>query len=443
MRRTEITGRADSDESPVLDSERGPSSSSVRRGLPPSPQKGSEAVSRIPRTSRVLAAASAAALLASGCSDSSDDGGSAAGEPIPIMVFGSFTQPPYILPEIVTGAQAAVDRINADGGVNGRELELIECDDNGNPNDAAACGRQAVDEDVAAVVGTFTLFGDSVVPLLERANIPYLLPTAISTTELTSPVSFPVQDGSLITAAVGGALQPEACGNVATMATDFDQSYSNFEEFWEPAIRGFGATEVNAVYVPAAATDMAPFVAQASSAGAECLAVVTGAQQTAAVIRETRASGSQARVATTSLGLPESVLEQLGEDGNGVLAVSPFFLPSTDEPVAVQAAEDIAEVDAEAPVNDAALNAYAAVLVFAEVADGLEEVTGEAVLKALDSAGPIDVGLFAPVDFGDGSFLPSVPRLAQSVFQVYVGEDGRYVPSDQPAIDLRTAYNGN
>jgi len=390
------------------------------------------------RTSRfaIPVVAAAAALVLSGCT-SSDTGGSE-GEPIRIMVLGSFSEPPYILPEIPVGAQAAVDRVNAEGGIDGRELELLVCDDNGNPNDAAACARKAVNEKVAAVVGTFTLFGDSVIPLLEAAGIPDILPVAISNEELSSEISFPLIDGSTVTSAVGGLLaRDEGCTNVATFATDFPQSHDNFDAYWEPAIEGYGADSVTGVFVPATATDMAPFTAQASSAGADCLAFVTGAQQTAAGIVAAQAAGDSVAIAATATALPENVLAQLGAAANGIRATSNFYFPSTGEEIALQAQEDMAKIDDSQPVNDTALNAYAAVLVFAEVAAGLEEITGESIVEALNTAGPIDVGLFAPNDFGDAGFLETAPRLTMSVHQIYVAEDGVYVPSGDEAIDLR------
>src|SRR6185369_17658429 len=103
-------------------------------------------------TAAAIVAAGALSLTA--CS-SGGSGGSKAGsssDPIKIMAFGSFSQPPFAVPEIVTGAQAAVARVNREGGVAGRQVALVTCDDKGNPNGAAACGREAVTDHVAAVV---------------------------------------------------------------------------------------------------------------------------------------------------------------------------------------------------------------------------------------------------------------------------------------------------
>src|SRR5690606_16874500 len=58
--------------------------------------------------------------------------------------------------QLQTGAQAAVDAINAKGGVNGKQLKLVTVDDACDPKQAVAAANRLVDQDkVAAVVGHF------------------------------------------------------------------------------------------------------------------------------------------------------------------------------------------------------------------------------------------------------------------------------------------------
>src|SRR5690625_4188700 len=109
-----------------------------------------------------------------------------------IMVFGAFSQPPFVLPQIETAAQAAVERVNSEGGIDGVSVQLVSCDDQGNPNTAMECGRQAVDEGVDAVVGTFSLFTDNILPVLTEAEIPFIGSVAFSELETTSENSFPI-----------------------------------------------------------------------------------------------------------------------------------------------------------------------------------------------------------------------------------------------------------
>lgn len=394
---------------------------------------------------RILPVAAAAALALTACANdgNSNSGGSGGGssDPITIMAFGGLSKPPFAVPQIEVGAQAAVNRINSEGGVGGRQLRLITCDDLGNPNGAAACGRQAVQENVAGVVGAFTFFGDSIVPLLDKGNIPYILPVARSNEETTNRVSFPVFTGTGAAAGSFGALAEKGCKKVAVLVNDAGGSHALIDQYMTPVAAKTEA-EVMPVYMPPTASDIAPFVAQASAAGADCFEFGVSAQQTSAGLVALAQSGVAALSSSNALALPEVVLGQIAREGEGFLSVSNFFYPSTGEPAAVRLAADMAAVDPESPVDDVSINAYAGVLAFAESAKGLDKVDGAAVLAALEARDTLDVGLFPPVDMSRAGFVKTIPRVAASELIVYVARDGKYVSSGQPNVDLSTLLTG-
>ncbi len=69
-----------------------------------------------------------------------------------------------------------VDQINKDGGVNGKELELIVYDDGGNANKARTFATRLVEDDgiVAMVGGSTTGATMAMVPVFEDAGIPFI-----------------------------------------------------------------------------------------------------------------------------------------------------------------------------------------------------------------------------------------------------------------------------
>lgn len=87
------------------------------------------------------------------------------------------------------GAQSAVNAINAAGGVNGRQLELVVKDDGGNPNSAVSGFNDLIrDEELLGIFGS--TFGSATLafkPLLERTKIPVIAPN--TTHEVTNPAS--------------------------------------------------------------------------------------------------------------------------------------------------------------------------------------------------------------------------------------------------------------
>src|SRR5438552_1411189 len=114
------------------------------------------AVRRIKRASfgAVLGLVVSVALEA--CSSSDAGGGKGAGAPIKIGNISIISSPVTAFPQVKTGVRAAVDELNAKGGVNGRKLELVLCNDKFDPNVAITCAQQMVQQNVAALVGSLS-----------------------------------------------------------------------------------------------------------------------------------------------------------------------------------------------------------------------------------------------------------------------------------------------
>ena len=85
--------------------------------------------------------------------------------------------------------QAFVDSVNAEGGINGRKLELISQDDGFNAQKAVSNAQYLINQKKV-----FALWGDvgtaesvAVMPVTEQAKVPFLFPYALSR-DLTEPV---------------------------------------------------------------------------------------------------------------------------------------------------------------------------------------------------------------------------------------------------------------
>jgi branched-chain amino acid transport system substrate-binding protein len=83
------------------------------------------------------------------------------------------------------GVRLAVERHNAQGGVQGRPVELIEADDRQDPQQAATAVHSLLAKKVAAIVGPMTsAIAMGIVPLINEAQIVMISPT-VSTTALS------------------------------------------------------------------------------------------------------------------------------------------------------------------------------------------------------------------------------------------------------------------
>jgi branched-chain amino acid transport system substrate-binding protein len=94
--------------------------------------------------------------------------------------------------QFTEGAQVAVDEINAAGGVNGSTLKLEILDDQGEPNQAVAAAQKlAAEENVYAVIGpSSTASSSAAIPVLERATITAISPSASTPSLVTDNKHF-------------------------------------------------------------------------------------------------------------------------------------------------------------------------------------------------------------------------------------------------------------
>jgi branched-chain amino acid transport system substrate-binding protein len=107
-----------------------------------------------------ISIASVALLTLSGCAASPSE--SLDSTPIKIGAVSSLTGPaPF--PEVPAAAQAVFERVNAEGGINGRQIEFVSLDDGADPAQASTAARRLVDENqVVALVGSASLVECSV-----------------------------------------------------------------------------------------------------------------------------------------------------------------------------------------------------------------------------------------------------------------------------------------
>ncbi|MEO5366290.1 MAG: ABC transporter substrate-binding protein [Magnetococcus sp. WYHC-3] len=133
-------------------------------------------------TSRLLSvAAVTAALMSSGLVG--------AAEPIRIGTFLAVTGPASFLgdPELKT-MQMYVERLNAQGGIDGRKLELVHYDTSGQTEKAQSFAKRLIKKDQVDIIVGGSTSGTSltVIPIVEEAGIPFI--SLAGSIEIIQPV---------------------------------------------------------------------------------------------------------------------------------------------------------------------------------------------------------------------------------------------------------------
>jgi hypothetical protein len=160
------------------------------------------------------------AALAAGCGVVPGTSDGSGGGDITVMTWAPENTDATNKPGMPAMAQAYARWINSTGGLNGRKLKVLTCNDHNDRVAAAKCARRAADEDVVAVVGSYSQFGDDFLGPLGSAGIPYIGGYGVTNDEFTNPMSYPVNGGSPALLAGLGKELATVCGPVALVRPD-------------------------------------------------------------------------------------------------------------------------------------------------------------------------------------------------------------------------------
>ena len=98
---------------------------------------------------------SSSSTAASASAAGSAAGSAASGETIKVGVMGPLSGNVSVYGQaVVNGASLYLKQVNADGGINGKQIEILTEDEQGDATQAVNCFTKMVDEGITALVGT-------------------------------------------------------------------------------------------------------------------------------------------------------------------------------------------------------------------------------------------------------------------------------------------------
>ena len=389
-----------------------------------------------------------------GSAASSSEGGGGAkpsGDPIKVMteapIDTNFT--PY--PNIRDAAKYYAKWINAKGGIKGRPLEVIFCDDKNDPNEAGNCARKAVEQKVIANVGSFTIDVSRGIPIYEEAKIAWFGACCpIQSQENTSPISFPMGFVNGFPTAAAIRMIADGCKSIATTYGDlpvadvFNQAFVNG---WKAA---GGTGEVKMVKTPLAPGDYSAEIAKMTTPDIDCLFGNIGEANWPSVITALKAAGKKPRLYGPQGNLDQKVATDFPKETDGAVVLGVYPDMGDDVWKDYRAAlEDNGVIDStEIDWNSlGGLGTWAAFVAFTKIVEGMDgEITGATFIEAASKDTNVDTGgLVPPLDFtkawdgGGGQF----PRIFNRTIYVSGIKGGKMVPlPDIEPIDVTNPFDG-
>ncbi|MFT4287960.1 ABC transporter substrate-binding protein [Nocardioides sp.] len=268
---------------------------------------------------RIAFVAAVTVTALAGCGSGSDDAGTElAGEPIRIGFFNSEDAPgsSFNLPGATLGAKAAVDQVNADGGIDGRPLALVACATKATPDGTTDCANKFVDDEVDVVLKGGDGNNAVAIPIVTEAGIPYFAGTAPTSAEEQS-------DPGVISFTAGGYAQFIAMVPFAreqgfnSMAAAYINvpSIVSLVQQATPLLTEAGV-KVQDLPLDPAATDLTPIAGQIASAAPDAVFVSGTESQCISLMRALTSLGYDgAAVITASCATPSFESAVAGYEG--------------------------------------------------------------------------------------------------------------------------------
>lgn len=403
---------------------------------------------RIRRASRVFAPLLATCALLSGCGVLPGAGGGDG--PIVVMTWAPVGTKATNQPGMIAMAQAYERYVNDNGGLDGRRLKVLTCNEKNSPIAVSDCAQQAADAHAVAVVGSYSEQGDAFTSALQTRDIPYVGGYGITEDEFVNPQSYPINGGMPALLAGSGEQLARECDDVALVRPD-TVTGDQFPIYLDKGLTGAGhrtARDLRAKDDASSYTDVAEQAVGRDRAG-DCVSAVLG-DHTGTFFDSLRRLGDRmprVRLSSVIGSVEQALVDSTGGDHSPLenAIVTDWYPPASDPKWAEMKAvvKKYAFSDNRIDTADPGVQTtWIAYTVLAEVVRGMGDgatVDSLSLQKALNRTTGLSTGGLTP-DLGwtqnDILSIADYPRLPNLKVTYQVVKDGRLVQETLGFVDV-------
>ncbi len=381
-------------------------------------------------------------------SDSDSETEAPTGEPLKVMTVTTLNAAGPTYENIANTANAYAEYINARGGIAGRPLEVTVCDEQFDPAVATTCAREAVEGDMVSVVGSFTFFAESIVPVIAESDITWFGACCpITPSELTSKHSFNIGNQPMYAVGAVKKAVDDGCENINTVIVEGADAI--FLPPMENAMKALGKSFGAVVSLPATAQDYSAEVAEVTGKDADCVIAIIG--ETPFITWNT--AWTQSGTDAVQYG-PQGNLNDVSAkgneeatDGDVVAGMYPDISTAPWDEFRVALEEggyDTTELDYN---SLGGMGTWAAFVAFTQIAETIEgEITAASFFEAASNTSNLDLNGMVPVldftqEWTDG--LEGYERLFNRSVVFSTLEDGKIVPLTTEFEDVGKLATGD
>jgi ABC-type branched-subunit amino acid transport system substrate-binding protein len=360
-----------------------------------------------------------------------------AGKPVNVMVIAPFTfaAAPSKANFDAVRVQAALQ--NAKGGINGVKVNVIGCDDQNDPDVAAQCAQQAVQDNVVALLGFFSLQSAAVWPVINTVHIPVIGLYQETTSDWTEANAWPVVPANEILAATTGnvLVKQLGCSKAAYIGLDFGADTTNATNLEKKVVEAAGGTYVGNFLAPATAApgDFGPLAASAL-AKTNCLYVSGGAASNQ-IIQALYQQNPKVKIVGIDGGLAANWASATGPAAANVTQVGAIAPLTSKAPGAVAFVKEMKAMSPDSTLSLFSEMAWASWYAFYGVARTIKagDLTASSLVAALGKATDVNMyGMTPNLNFTKNMPLEGVSRSFNNYVIIIRAHDGQRVQVGGP-----------
>ncbi|MDT5345866.1 MAG: branched-chain amino acid transport system substrate-binding protein, partial [Mycobacterium sp.] len=311
---------------------------------------------------------------------------------------------------------------------------------------AAACAREATAGGAVALVGNFTFTGDAIVPVLEAGKTALFGNCcALSPTELTSKISFPMGNQPLYGAGLVKRAVADGCKHMVGVIIEGAEA---FEPLMENAAKAEGTKIEKFVNLPGTAQDYSPQVAEATSGETDCLVMIVAETPYIAWMPAFAQSGSEAKMYGPQGNFNENAVKGFEEVVEG--DIDGGMYPDISTPAWTEYREALEKYEANSAQDYNSLGGmgtWAAYEGFKQVVESMSgKVDNETFLKAAETAKINLPGMVPPLNMAENWGKTGGPegfeRLVNRCVVFSEFKEGKLVPASTEFEDVSEIAGG-
>jgi ABC-type branched-subunit amino acid transport system substrate-binding protein len=335
---------------------------------------------------------------------------------------------------IPAAAQAAVDEVNAGGGIGGHPMKLTVCDDQESASGGAACWQSfANNPTIVASAGSLSLYTDASTSSITQGKMPVVGGYAVGAFDLTNPLSFLTSGGTIGEfSGMGAAAIQQGAKTVTIIGQNLSQA-ALIRTAITSSVTAAGGKSLNPVLIAPTETNLAAAATQAISENPDAVLLPLPATQVSAAVVALRDGGYSGLILAGADDVGQAFLDNLGISPGKLVIVSNFPFPAQTTTAWGKLYNQDINTYASSVKKYAdwasVLLVWIGVKVAAQVANTIKgPVTRASMLAALNAQSALTTGGEAPtINWTTAGPIPTTPRVPNGTYDLATIKNGKFV----------------